>query len=101
LQAIRAGARKGARPPDSWDDVAFDRQCWLPQRIAAKMVERGWNPYDVIDRLVHRYGLPLMVARSVVEMEMYGWERNCPTGTAQVYRERRDGYGYDKERGEI
>jgi hypothetical protein len=91
-QALRGNARKGAIPPDAWDDRHFDKQCWLPIQVAKRLVRKAWNPYDIINHLVHRYGVDLKTAREVVELEMYGsyW---WPYLSAKVYDEASDTSG--------
>jgi hypothetical protein len=36
-KAILNGARKGAIPPDAWDDQMLNEECHLPMKIAKKL----------------------------------------------------------------
>lgn len=87
--ALVNNARKSAIPPDAWDDISYDKQCWLPQRVAESLVKKGWNGYAVIDHLIRKYGLPLRTAREVVEMELICHRGRNPPGTLEVFAERR------------
>jgi len=89
MQAVRGKARKRAIPPDSWEDKSYDRQCWLPQKVARQLLHKGWNPYDIISHMVHRYGVTQRTAREVVELELTGWKQWWPEGTTLVYQEKK------------
>ena len=90
-RALRGNARKGAIPPDEWDDKNFDKQCWLPQTVSDRLLDKGWDPYAVIHHLVHRYRVTQRVAREVVEIGMCG-RRSWPAGVVVVYKEERSKY---------
>ena len=89
-RAVRGKARKRSIPPDAWEDISYDKQCWLPQKVSSRLLRRGWNPYKVISHLVHHYGVSRRVAREVVELEEYGRCSWWPEGCVKVYKEERD-----------
>ena len=81
----RGKARKRSIPPDSYEDISFDKQCWRPMRIAARLADKGWDGYSIRDHLCHKLGLPMWVAREVAEMEMLG---RPDDGCLRVFDER-------------
>ena len=81
----KGGARKGSIPPDSYDDISFDKQCWMPMKVARHLAEKGWDGYSIRDHLVRKYRIPLRIAREVAEMEI----RSRPDdGCLRVFEER-------------
>lgn len=52
-QAIINGARPGAIPPDSWEDVPMDKHCYMVWRVTETMKENGISK-DVIRRKLKR-----------------------------------------------
>lgn len=67
--ALRNNVRAGTVPPDSFDDIGYDPQCWLPQTVAKKLVEKGWSECEVISHLVQKYGVSGETAKEVVTLE--------------------------------
>ena len=82
----RGGARKRSVPPDAWEDISYDKQCWLPQRVAARLADKGWDGYSIRDHLMRKYGVSLKEAREVAEMEMLG---RPDDGCLRVFKEKR------------
>ena len=57
LRALRNGARKGAIPPDPWEDAKHNKECWIPFSAAKKM-KKGNVPKSIIRRkLMRRFHL--------------------------------------------
>lgn len=42
-QAVINKARKRAIPPDSWEDIHYDRQCDLPYKVSLALHKKGWE----------------------------------------------------------
>ena len=87
VAARRAGLRKSKTPPDSWEDVPFDAQCWLPFKVAAGMAERGYSYQEIVRHIQRKFRLLLDDAEHVAECAE--WHRpNLPVGCLGVYKER-------------
>jgi hypothetical protein len=86
-QALVAGVRKGAVPPDSWEDIRFDKQCWLPLRVSDRMRKRGWSERAILDRI--RKDVPIGDRDWVVRMSEYS-KPLVPEGCLGVYDEVRN-----------
>ena len=86
-QALVAGVRKGAVPPDSWDDVMFDKQVWRPMRVADRMKAKGWSDKAVLERL--KKDVPVGERAWVIEMAQYA-KPEVPDGCLGVYGERKN-----------
>jgi hypothetical protein len=69
-KALVEGVRKGAVPPNSYDDVPYDRQVWQPHQAAREMVKHGMTNEEIIRRL--RLKWRLTQARAI---ELLGWLR--------------------------
>jgi hypothetical protein len=48
-QALIDKVRPKARPPDAWEDIQPDKQCFLPINIAKQLREKG-IPEEVVRR---------------------------------------------------
>jgi len=85
-QAIRAGARKGAIPPDAWDDRPFDSQCWLPMKVARNLAKKGFSFWEIVRHTQRKFKLLLDDAIWMAEYADY--ERPyTPDGCLRVYEE--------------
>lgn len=42
-------------PPDSWEDLPIDPQCYLPFRLAIKMLEEGFPPELIVRKLYNKF----------------------------------------------
>jgi hypothetical protein len=90
-QALVAGVRKGAIPPDEWDDVPFDKQCWLPMKIAGGMKANGWSDEAVLKRLKKlKKEVPVGERGWIIEIAQYS-KPKVPDGCLGVYDERKNG----------
>jgi hypothetical protein len=86
-QALVAGVRKGAIPPDSWDDVQFDKQVWRPVRVAERMRAKGHSDEAILKRL--RRHVPVGERGWIMEMAEHSRPK-VPDGCLAVYDEVRD-----------
>lgn len=54
-------------PPDDWEDLSFDPQCYLPLRAAGDMLSLG-IPFDIVVRkLCNKFHLSHHDAKKIVE----------------------------------
>jgi hypothetical protein len=81
--------RRRKIPPDSWEDVSYDKQCWLPYRVADRLVEKNWTGYAILKHMMDKFGLSLKDARDVAEMAEYRRPK-VPEGCMVGYKERRE-----------
>ena len=89
-QALIAGVRHGAVPPDEWDDIHLDKQCWLPQKVANGLAAKGWPDREIADEMMRRYRMPWDDVRWIVEMARYSRPK-VPGGCIAVYEEKKHG----------
>ena len=47
--------RKGAIPPDPWDDTPLDHTCHIPTRAAKNMRDQGFSYEEAIKRLRRKF----------------------------------------------
>jgi len=66
-QALINEARKGALPPDAYDDKPFDKQCFQTYDIAYDMIKSGMEPNEVIKKLRNKYKLTHQQAMECVK----------------------------------
>ena len=59
LRARRAGLRKSKTPPDSWEDVPFDRQCWLPYKVAGGLAKKGFSYLEIVHHVQRKFKMRL------------------------------------------
>ena len=58
--------RKGAIPPDSWDDIYHDRQAWQPSKLAWRMFEAG-ESYEAISKFLRRKNYSYLEIRDITD----------------------------------
>ena len=58
--------RKGAIPPDPWDDYYNDQQAWLPTKLAGRMFDEG-EPLEKIAAFLRRRGYPALAIKKIVD----------------------------------
>ena len=68
LQAIRAGARPGAVPPDAWDDLPHSGDCYAPQQASLAMSRAGLPVARITERLRSTWRLSHAVAREIADV---------------------------------
>jgi len=86
-RAIINGARKGAIPPDPWEDIQHDPHCWQPYNVARRMAKEGWPRERIVERLVKKWHLSRSKAIDATFMhELYYPESDL---CAVIYRERK------------
>ena len=77
-QALANGARPKSVPPDSYDDIDYDNQCFLPFKIAKKLYyKKHMQPSDIIDKLMKKYGLTYEIACECLPHEALYDESGC------------------------
>ena len=54
-QAKINNVRKGAIPPDSWDDVQHDDQCYVVYRLLEKMIDSNISDEEIEHKLVNKF----------------------------------------------
>ena len=52
-RALINNVRKGAIPPDPWEDISLNKECIVPWAVARKMMDDGFSQ-DVIRRKLMR-----------------------------------------------
>ncbi len=88
-QARRAGVRRSKVPPDDYEDISYDKQCWLPYRVADRLAEKGWPAEAIAAHLAKKFNVRLSDVRWVARMaEEYA--PPVPEGYMKVYKERRE-----------
>jgi len=86
VQARRAGVRKGAVPPDAWDDIAFDKQVYLPYTVAKGLAKEGYSYGYIVRHVQKKFKMRLSDAEWAAEYG--GWSRpDTPEGCLRVYDE--------------
>lgn len=70
-QALVQGARKKAVPPDAWDDIRCDKQCWLPYDLGHRFHEAGMSREEAIRKLRRKFRLSQLDAEDATSE----WER--------------------------
>ena len=48
--ALIQGARKKAIPPNSWEDIRADDQCWLPYKLARRFYDNRMSYNNSLDK---------------------------------------------------
>ena len=69
-QAIINDARKGAIPPDAWDDQPHNKECWTPQSVAYKLSKRNFSIEEIIHILIKKFSLTYEEAQEVTRWIM-------------------------------
>jgi len=91
-QALIAGVeRKGAIPPDSWDDLRFDKHVDISFKVAAGMARRGDDWEVIVRHLMKKFGMRRSDAEWCVESGFWKkyWERRrMPEGLMVVMKEK-------------
>jgi hypothetical protein len=87
-QALVAGVRKRAIPPDSWEDVSFDKQVFLPQRVADALAsKKGMSYNDIVQHVMRKFKLRLGDAEWMAESAVWYRYIHRPKGLLVVYEE--------------
>lgn len=82
-QALVAGARNRAVPPDSWEDVAFDKQCFLAFKVAKGMAKQMATYEDIVQHVMRKFGIRLGDAEWIAEVGR--WDRpKAPEGLLAI-----------------
>ena len=82
-QALVAGGRKGAIPPDSWDDISFDKQCGLPFRVAKGMAKQMATYEEIVQHVMKKFGIRLGDAEWIAEVGRWNRPRS-PEGLLAI-----------------
>lgn len=70
-QALIEGVKPKKVPPSAWDDIAIDKQCWTPYRVAEGMVKKFEQWEDIVEHLVVKFGMNRRDAEKIVESVWY------------------------------
>jgi hypothetical protein len=90
-QAMIAGVPKRAVPPSSYDDISYDKQCWLPYKVADGLAAQAVSYWEVVRHIKLKFGLRQGDAEWIAEM---GWwtvqyeRRNIPEGLLIIAKEK-------------
>lgn len=76
-QALINKARPKAVPPDPWEDIPVDNQCYLPMRIALKLHQKGMDNVVIVKHLRRKFKLSLKQAEGCVSWDGYWWQCEC------------------------
>ena len=77
-RAMINNARKGAIPPDPWDDYSLCRSNWAPQRMVREMAKANkWTREEMIHKVMKKFKLKHADAAEIVSWELrirvYWW----------------------------
>lgn len=90
-QALIAGVRNRAVPPDSWDDVNLDKHTQIPFRVANGLRRRGESYAYIVMHIMKKFGIRRNDAEWVAECSVWHiqYERkDVPEGVLLVYKEK-------------
>lgn len=87
-QAIIAGCRKRAIPPDPWDDKGIDKQCYVHYKIADGLAEKGHSGLQIVKHLMSKYKIRLDDAEDAAHYSILKRRKKTPKGLLGVYGEK-------------
>ena len=87
-QAVIGGARKRAIPPNAWDDISYDKQVYMPMRVADGMAAKAENPQDIVRHLMKKFKMRLRDAEYWASEAILSERRKVPEGLLGVYCEK-------------
>jgi hypothetical protein len=87
-QAKIAGVRKRKVPPSSYDDVSYDKQCWLPYRISDRLAAKAWSYQEIIRYLMRKFKIRMGDAEWMAESAVRREGLSRPEGLLKVYEEK-------------
>jgi hypothetical protein len=64
-QALINGVRKKAVPPDSWDDIPFNKEVWTVTRVINEM-EGRFTEAEIIQKIANKFKLSYKEAEKIV-----------------------------------
>ena len=67
-QALINKARRGAIPPNSWDDIPYDNHCYVPYNVAYRMQEQGKSQEEIRNSLKKKFKLRDFEIEQVLNM---------------------------------
>jgi len=76
-QAIISEARKKAIPPNSWDDIPYDKQCFVLYKIALGLHKKGWEKERIIKHLKIKYKIKEWIINNIIIFWDYWPGCNC------------------------
>jgi len=85
-QALVNKVRPGAVPPDAWDDICVDNQCWKPHDIALALHKKGWDNDSIVRHLRLKFKMTLKQAERCVDYSGVWYKCNCPDCTKEKAR---------------
>lgn len=84
--ALRNGVRGGKLLSDDWDDIGYDKHCWMPYKVASNMAEQGYPREKVVEKLRNKWQLSYNEAMEATFLHQYDYPESY--GCVTVYRER-------------
>ena len=87
-QALVAGLRKRKVPPNAWDDISYDKQVYLPYRVADGMAAKAESPQDIVKHLMKKFKMRLGEAEYWMNESVVSERRKVPEGLLGVYCEK-------------
>jgi len=75
-RAKLAKVRRGALPPNPWDDVPPCPSTQIPYKVAFALHKKGWEYEKVIKHLKYKYKLKDWEAR-IIANKHYWWKCKC------------------------
>jgi hypothetical protein len=82
-----AGVPKRAVPPSSYDDISYDKQCWLPYKVADGLAAQAVSYWEVVRHIKLKFGLRQGDAEWIAETAVIKEWRSRPEGLLKVYEE--------------
>jgi len=103
-RALVNGVRKRAVPPDPYDDIHPDRQCFSADKVGLELHKLGWSNEKIAKRLSWRFKVPyLVIWHSIIPDKPFDWWWSCKCKECnekyQAWREWRGGmrlYSWDE-----
>jgi hypothetical protein len=82
-----AGVRNKAIPPNAWDDISYDRQVYLPHKVADGMAAKAESPQNIVRHLMKKFKMRLSDAEYWAGNAVWHERKRVPEGLLGVYCE--------------
>lgn len=60
------GVRSGSTPPNEWDDVDYDRACWIAGKVALALHKKRRGDDEIVRHLRKKFGYGRKMAVNVI-----------------------------------
>lgn len=77
--------RRGAIPPDPWDDIKVDDQAWIPQKICYRLLDEGATTEEAVKKIKKKFHIPAHRIR-----EMIRWYEEAVLYFRRIRTKKRD-----------